>query len=366
MTIKSEEGLTATQASLLVAKSMIGTGILILPSGETRDVGTPDGWIAVLLSGIIVLFLGYAIARLSQHFPGQTFFQYSRTISGKWLGICHGIVFVLYFTFASAYLVRLMGEVIRMYLLDTTPIEVIIIAFMSVAAYVTLAGISCIARVTELYFPVILIILVALILTSLSDFKMDNIRPVLGSGWTPVLKGIKTSAQAYSGFEVMLLFTAFMKEPQKAVKATLSGIGVVVVFYTLIVLISIGTLTAEEVKTTTWPTMSVAKNIELPGGFFERFESMFSVLWVLSMYTAFVPYQYAASLGIGQLLNKDYRIFVFAILPVIYMIAMFPRDLNGVFKFGSMVGNVVLFVSMAMPLYFLLLLKLRGNRLVKS
>ncbi|TXK77360.1 GerAB/ArcD/ProY family transporter [Paenibacillus sp. N3.4] len=208
--------------------------------------------------------------------------------------------------------------------------------------------------------------LVALIVLSLKDFEFDNIRPVLGDGVVPVLKGIKTSFIAYSGFEIMLIFTAFMKEPQKAVKSMMLGISVVIILYTLVVLISFGTLTVEEVKTVTWPTMTVAKNIELPGEFFERFESLFSVLWVLSMYTAFVPFQYVASFGLGQVLKKDYRIFVYATLPVIYIVAIYPRDLNSVFKLGDFIGYLALFTIIIMPLIFWVILMLRGKSVESS
>ncbi|TXK77359.1 GerAB/ArcD/ProY family transporter [Paenibacillus sp. N3.4] len=157
MKINPRDKLTSTQTFMIVSKSMIGSGILILPQGVAKDVGTPDGWISVIISGVIALLIGYVIIKLSQRFPKLTFFQFSQLIAGKYVGILHGIIFVLYVTLSSGYLLRVMGEVIRMYLLDSTPIEVIMIAFLSVAAYLTLAGINPIARLNELFFPVFII-----------------------------------------------------------------------------------------------------------------------------------------------------------------------------------------------------------------
>ncbi|NOU85509.1 GerAB/ArcD/ProY family transporter [Paenibacillus sp. LMG 31460] len=363
MITNHKEQITTTQASLMVSKSMIGTGILILPQGLSKEVGTPDGWISVIVSGLLALLAGYIIVKLSQRFPKQTFYQYSQTVAGKLLGRSASIVLTLYYIVCSGYLLRFMGEVIRMYLLDNTPLEVIMIVFLSLAAYLTVGGINPIARLTELFLPVVVFLLLVFIVFSLGGFEIDNIRPVLGDGMLPVLKGIKPSIFSYSGTEIMLILPAFMIEPRKAVKASLMGIALVIPLYTLVVVIAIATLTVDEVKTVAWPMMSVAKTIELPGGFFERFESLFSVLWVISMYSAFVIYQYAASLGCGQLFRKEHRTFIYACLPVIYLIAMFPADLNSLFKFGDFLGYSALFIAAIMPPCFLIIAKLRRKGL---
>lgn len=363
MAADSKERITSSQAFLIVAKSIIGTGILVLPQGIAKAVGTPDGWISVVLSGILAMLSGYVIVKLSLRFPGQTFYQYSEAIAGKWLGKMAAVALSLYYILCSAYLLRFMGEVIRMYLLDKTPIEVIVIVFLSIATYLTVGGIHPIARLIEMFLPLVVIFLLVFILFSLQNMESDNIRPVLGGGVLPVLKGIKPSIFSISGFEIMLILPAFMKEPRKAVQSVLGGIALVIPLYTMVVATAIATLSVEEVKTLTWPTMSVAKNIELPGGFFERFESLFSVLWVISMYTAFVLYQYSASLGFAQILRKRYQTLVYGCLPVIYLVAMFPSDLNEVFQFGDVLGISAMIVASILPLCFWIIAKLRRKGL---
>ncbi|MCM3269757.1 GerAB/ArcD/ProY family transporter [Paenibacillus elgii] len=356
--IRKDE-ITSLQASLIVAKSMIGTGILFLPQVMAKEAGTPDGWISVLIGGLLALLFGYIIIKLNGRFPRQTFFEFSQTVFGKAIGAIHIVLLSAYFTISSGYLTRVMGEVIHMYLLDKTPISCIILVFMMVGAYLATGGINPIARFIELFFPMILIILITLIGFSFEEFELDNIRPVLGEGFMPVWKGIASSTFAYSGFEIMLVLSAFMKKPRDAVKSMLTGISIVIPLYTLTVLISIGTLTVEEVRTLTWPTMSVAKDIELPGGFFERFESLFSVLWVISMYATFVPYYYVASLGLGHLFRRNFRIFIYLLFPVIYIIAIFPKKLNDVLSFGGFLNNFAMFVIAIMPIYFWIFVKLR-------
>ncbi|BBH22365.1 germination protein BB [Paenibacillus baekrokdamisoli] len=367
MIVNPKDQITTIQTTAMVSKSMIGTGILILPRAIAKEVGTPDGWISVILSGLIALLAGYIIVKLSQRFPNQTFYQYSQIVVGPLLGKFFGIVMSVYFILCAGYLLRVMGEVIRMFLLEKTPLEVIMIIFLFVATYLTVAGINPIARLVELFLPIIIIILIAFIVFSSQSFELDNMRPVLGDGVMPVLKGTKSSIFTYSGFEVMLVLTAFMKEPQKAVKSAIAGISLVVLLYGLVIVISFGTISVDELKTVIWPTMTVAKDIELPGGFFERFESLFTVLWVISMYTAFVLYQYTSSLGLSQIFRKKHQTFVYASLPIIYLVAMFPADLNDVFKFGDILGwTLSLFVAGIMPPCFWLIAKIRRKGIEKS
>lgn len=201
---------------------------------------------------------------------------------------------------------------------------------------------------------------------SFGNFELDNVRPVLGDGIMPVLKGVPSTALSMGGFDVMLLFTAFMKEPNKAVKATLLGIGLIIPVYTLIVVVSFGVLTVDDIQTLTWPMVEVSKSIALPGGFFERFELLLLILWVITIYTTVVCYYYVASLGLGQLFQKDHKKFVYGLLPVIYIIAMYPDNLNSVFKFGNDLGYAAMGIVGIMPSYFLIIAKIRRKGIEKN
>ncbi|WP_134699396.1 GerAB/ArcD/ProY family transporter [Ammoniphilus sp. YIM 78166] len=354
-----KDQITTIQSALIVTNVIIATGIITLPRAVAKEVGTPDGWISVILGGLMALFFGWVVGKVSQRFPGQSFYQYSQEVAGKFLGRVHGLLLIVFLIVSAGYQARIMGEVIRMYLLDTTPLEVIIISFMCVGVYLTKAGINPIGRISELFFLVIIVLLLFLIIFSFRNFELDNLRPVLGEGFLPVWKGINATALSYGGFELMLALVFFMKEPQKAARSIMAGITIVIPFYTLVVILAIGTLTLEEVKTLTWPMMSVAKAIELPGGFFERFEALFVVLWVMAMYTSFVPFHYTACLGLGQFFKKDHHIFALGLLPLIYMVALYPENLNSVFKLGEYLGYSYLLLGAVMPLYFWMIAKIR-------
>lgn len=360
--ISRSEGnhITTVQATIIVFSQIIGAGVMTLPRDAGKAVGTPDAWIAVILGGLIALLFGFIVAKLSQRFPGYNFYQYSQMIVGKFWGTIHGMLLIVFTLCFCGWQVRSMAELVRLHLLENTPIEVIIMVFLWLAAYLIDGGIRPIARICELYFPIVVIILLLAFALAWPLFEWDNIRPILGEGMLPVLKGIKSTTLAFGGYGVMLILPAFMKQPQKAVKSMLVGIGMVIPLYTLIVFITIGSLTLEEEITLIWPFMSLAKVIDLPGGFFERFESLLSVLWVIKNYTTFAPNYFIACCGLEELFRKDSRrLIMFVLLPLIYLIAMFPSSLNDVFKFGTYLGYSGIFIEIWTPVLFLIIAKVR-------
>ncbi|WP_243292296.1 GerAB/ArcD/ProY family transporter [Bacillus sp. FJAT-47783] len=349
MMLSPQEKITNIQASIAVIMTIVGVGIITLPRVSAEAVQTPDIWITVAISGAIAMFAAFFVVKLSQMYPNETFYQFSQHVIGKFFGYMVNFVFILYFTLLAGFEVRTMGEVIRSYLLDKTPIEATIFVFMSVAVYVVLAGLNPILKLFELYFPVILIFFLFIFLLSLTNFDINNIRPVLGEGIPPVLKGVKPNSLSYIGFEIMFVLTACMQKPQKALMTTFIGIGFTISLYVFILIFVIGALTVEEVRLLTFPTMELVKSIEIKGFFLERFETFFIILWVITTFTTFIMAFYLASLGMAQIFHKKRKHFVYGLLPFIYLSAMYPHDINGVFKYGDYVGNMAIFVAGILP-----------------
>ena len=176
---------------------------------------TPDVWITVILGGMIAMVAGVIIVKLSQRFPEKTFYQYSQEIVGKWVGGIISLLMIGYFFTISAYELRTLEGITGSFLLEGTPTWVIILPFMWISLYLNLGGINTIARLFEIIFPITIFIFLVTSFMSIGIFELDNLRPVLGLGIGPALKGIKTTTLAYSGAEIMLFLLAFMKQPVK-------------------------------------------------------------------------------------------------------------------------------------------------------
>lgn len=361
MIISPKDRITTSQAAVIVITFILGTGILTLPRTSVEKVKTPDVWITVFLGGLIAMLAGVIIVKLGQQFPEKTFYQYSQEIVGKWGGWLLSLLLVGYFITLCGYQARALADVTSVFLLEGTPQWAIILPFMWIGLYFIRGGINPMARLFEIIFPITVIIFFLVTLLSFKIFELNNLRPVLGLGIKPVLKGIETTSFSITGFEIMFLLVAFMKQPNKAVKAVLVGIGIPLIFYLMTVVMVIGGLSVDGVVTRTWPTMDLIRSFEITGLVFERYDSLLLTIWIMQIFTSFTIGYYAAALGLAQLFKKNIYSFMYGLLPVIYIVSMIPKNVNDVFNLGDMIGKVALFLIGIMPLLLLIISRLKGG-----
>lgn len=364
MFVSSKDKISTPQAVVVVTNFIIATGILTLPRSTVEKVKTPDVWITVILGALISIIAGVIIVKLSQQFPEKTFYQYNQEILGKWVGRLLSLIIIFYFIVTSGFQVRSMAEVTSFYLLEGTPIWAIIMPFMWISLYLIMGGINSIARLFEIIFPVTVVFFLLVVAFSYKLFEIDNLRPVLGSGITPVLKGIQTTTLAYSGTEIMLILVAFMQQPNKAVKAIIIGTSIPMFFYVFLVLMVIGALSIDGVIVRTWPSIDLVRSFEISGLIFERFESLLLAIWLMQIFATYTISFYAAALGLAQLFNKAIKPFSYGLLPVVYIIAMTPKTINDLFKLGDMLGNTItLFILIGvLPLFLIMVIKRKGGK----
>ena len=362
MILSPKDKITTPQTAVIVINFILGTGILTLPRTSVEKGHTSDVWLTVILGGLIAMMAGIIMVKLSLQFPEKTFYQYSQEIVGKWIGILLSLLIVGYFLTNSGFQIRSLTEVTKYLLLEGTPTWAIIMPFMWASLYLIRGGINPIARIFEIILPITVILFLIVAFMSIKIFEVDNLRPVLGSGITPVLKGIKTTALAFTGPEIMLLILAFMKEPNKAGKAVLVGITIPLFIYVITVVMVIGALSVDGVVTRTWPTLDLIRSYELTGLVFERFDSLLLVIWIMQMFTTFTIAHYAAALGMAQLFKKSIHPFIYGLLPVMYLISMIPKNINDVFKLGDTVGHIALILFGFLPLLLLIISKIKGRK----
>ncbi|WP_044642994.1 spore germination protein [Risungbinella massiliensis] len=352
--MQTNDQIATSQAAIVIINYILAAGILTIPRTATEKVQTPDSWISIIIGGLLALIVGIVIVKLSQQFPEKTFYQYNQEIVGKWLGGLLSLLTIIYFFVLSAFEVRTMAEVTEYFLLEGTPIWAIIMPFMWVGFYLIIDGMNPIARLFDLIFPITVIIFLLVAFMSFGIFELDNLRPVLGMGVSPVLKGLKTTALAYLGPEIMLLLVAFMKQPNKGIQAVMIGIFIPMIMYVITIVMSIGAFSVDGVVTRTWPAIDLMRSFEVQGLVFERFESLLLVIWIMQIFSTFTITYYAASLGLAQVFKRDIRPFIYGLLPVIYLIAMIPKNTNDLFKLGDIVGNGALYLFGVLPLLLLI------------
>jgi len=359
MIINSKDKIPTSQAIVILINTILAIGILTLPRTAAEKIHTPDVWITVILGGIIAIVAGIIIVKLSQQFPEKTFYQYSQEIVGKWPGVLISLLIICYFFSSASFQLRTLTGITSFFLLEGTPDWAIIMPFMWISLYLNLGGINAIARIFEIIFPITVLIFLVTSFMSVGIFEFDNLRPVLGLGILPALKGLKTTTTAYTGAEIMLFLLAFMKKPSQAVKVIIIGTTIPIFFYVITVVMVIGAFSIDGVLVRTWPTIDLMRSFEIQGLVFERFESLLLVIWTMQIFATYTICYYAAALGLAQIFNKNVHSFLYGLLPIIYIIAGLPKNINELFELGNMISNGAIILFGIIPFLLLMISKWR-------
>ena len=352
--------ISSLQLGILIVVTIMGVGILAVPRIVVQDVGS-DGWLLILIGGGFSLIAAMIIHALGSRFPNKQFFDYTTELIGKPLASIVVIVYTLYFIPICAFIIRIFGEVLKMYLLPRTPIEVIIITFLLALAYLIRQGLEAIVR----FYEIMLFLMIIPFLLSLlaGTYKADytNLLPVFQSSPLDMMKSSLQLFLSFLGFESALLFIPYVADHKNTKKSMIIAISFVTVIYLFTTMLVISTFGVDETGQLIWPLMSYVKAIEVPGSFIEQLEGIIMTIWVFFAYTTSSTLYFSGSITLSKLTGvKDYRVYVMLILPIIYILALLPGNIAEVYDWDSRVsiylGATVAFI---IPLLLLVVSILR-------
>jgi len=355
MRAEIKDQITTWQATVIMVNYMLAAGVLTLPRDLVTAGGTPDVWMSVILGGLVSILAGTIMVKLSQRFPGQTFFQYNKQIIGKFLGTLVSVVVIIYFVCFSSFEMRSVQEVSIFFLLEGTPHWAADAMFMWIAIYLCCGGINSIARICRLIVPITWMIFLGSCLLSFGIFEVNNLRPVLGEGLKPVLRAVMPTALTFTAGENLLFLIAFMAKPSKALRVLITGTSISMFFYIIAVVMTIGVFSVEGVVTRTWPFIDLIRSFEVEFLVFERFESLLLAIWIMQMFCTFCIAFFGAAVGLSQIMNMKMNTCLYLLLPLIYIVSTMPHSINGLFAFGTGLGNGALLLFGLMPLPLLII-----------
>ncbi|MCF6094469.1 spore germination protein [Microaerobacter geothermalis] len=345
-----EDRISGSQLALIVLGVIVGVGILNLPRTVTETAKT-DGWIAVIIGGMISILAVLLISLLTTRFPGKSMVEFVNLLLGKWIGSILILGYVLYFFVFAGVVARQFVEVVKLFLLPKTPIEVLIIAMLLTCAYPVLHGINIIARLNEFIMPLALFFLLFVFVFLFRDAKWDNLLPFLGEGWLPIIEGVPNTFFSYLGFEVILFMIPYMEQPRDAGKMASTGVAVSMVLYLVIVVFAIATFGAEDLQQLMYPTLSMVQYIMVPGAFIERFESVLMSVWIPLAFTTINVLFFTGSLAMNKLTGmNDHRIYVILALPVIYISSLIPNNVAEISDFMEIFSYYGSILALGVPL----------------
>lgn len=352
------------QIRAIVVSTVVGTGILSLPNKMAVVLGN-DGWIAIILAGLLVALVTIIMNKIFQLYPNRDFFEIGRIVLGKWIFNILLIFFLSYLIIIMAATSRNLAEILKAFLLENTPTEVVIISFIIVTVYIARSEIQIIGRASYHIYPIVLGFTIFLLLVSLTSVDFTNMLPAFQSNMKNLPKGIGISFFSYAGFEVLLFSLPFVEEKERTTRASLTGVAIVIAVYVIMFVISISQYGLHSLQRQTFPILSFIKEIDLPGYFIENLDGVVVAVWVIVVFGSMAPFYYSAGKVISNLFStKDHSLFIIPLIPFIYIVSLIPDNLIQVnVKMGKIINYLGLISIVLMPIMIYCVGLFRSRRL---
>lgn len=343
-----------------IVVTMVGVGIFSYPRELVSYVGT-DGWIITIISGLIsylFIYIAYKVIRINDY---DKFYNIMKMSFGKILGAILAMIFVAYGVFSISIGMRIFIEVIKMYLLEKTPTEFLLLITILIGSYLIRAGMGALVKFNQICFWVMFIPIILVLLLTLNRTDFTNIFPVLSNSPYDYIKAIKTTMISFGGIQIIYMILPFMRNKKDIPRAAAKSIIFVTIFYAVVVIFTLAVFTKSQTKILLWPTITMIKSTSIPGAFIERWEGVVMALWVIFYFTSFVNgYYLAADVVKDMFVLNDIKISSILIVPFIYLIALYPENIAELYDINSKVTPFLYLYSIViLPLMLLLAKSLR-------
>ncbi|SEN16101.1 GerAB/ArcD/ProY family transporter [Lihuaxuella thermophila] len=282
--------------------------IILLELGSAVIVGLgikakQDAWIAVLvgLIGGLLLFLVYG--SLHRQFPDLPLTGIIQRILGKFLGWPVAFIYVIYFLYIAARVLRDMSVMIVVAWLDRTPLT--ILTGMSVLAicYVLHHGIGVLAKTGEFFCPFYLFsILLSLLLILFSGLvNLENLRPV-AEDWKRIFVTAYPLILTFP-FGEMIVFTMllpYVRQPKAAVKTGLLAMIFSALILSAAIVMDIATVGENVVGRAPFPFLATLGKVDI-AEFLQRIDIIAVFILIVGGFFKVAIFFYVALMGISSL-----------------------------------------------------------------
>ncbi|WP_156291041.1 GerAB/ArcD/ProY family transporter [Oceanobacillus salinisoli] len=334
-----DEKITDRDIMVAIPSMAIAIGIIVFPRYLAEKTTASDGWVAVILGGTLAVLITWAVAKLAANFPNQSFLSYSSYLVSKPVAVVMTLLFSFQGILLTAFELAAISDISHQYLFDRTPIEMVSLTFLLVVVYAVSGSRAGLFRLNMMFLPIILITTGLLVFLSIGYIEKDNLLPVFKTDFRGYAQGTLDSALSYTGIGILFFYISLVRHPKKTSGMAAFGMSWAVILYTIIYLTCIAVFGEQSTANIRFPLIELAKSVEVPGGFLERLESVFFVIWIMAIFNTTAMAFDVAVMAINSVFPKVKKLnIIFTLSPIVFFISMIPQKYMEIGKLGDWVG----------------------------
>lgn len=337
--IGGNDKITKGQNAGLIVGSALGVGILSLPGDLAKNFG-PDGVLMLIIGTIVAALLIIIQTKLTLKFQGKTVVEIMDTTIPKPVAAVFNLIFVIFYIVLAASVVRIFSEVVKMFLLENTPLEVILITMILSNVYLARKGIETISRLVQIILPIVIIPFFILLLALTPDLDFTNIFPMFQVSFIEILKGLKIGVFSFIGIEIVLISTAYLNDTKKILRYNILSVVFIGMIYLIIFIVVISQFGKRQTMDLLWPTLFLMKTVDVPGTFLENVDGVVIALWTFIALQSLAIILMQGSIILSKALKlKETNFMAMPLLPLIYILALIPENIAEVYEYIDIFTN---------------------------
>lgn len=333
----SERGkLHPVQIFTITVSSMLGVQVMTVQNDLVR-AANQDAWISMLIAGAVGVVTGvvayYPLARM---YPQSNLAQTFLSVYGKVLGRLPLLMLTIAVLLDTGYSIRIFVEVIKVYLLDKTPIWILVLLITVSILSVAQRDIRAIGTTVDFMFPVYMFPFLLIIALSFMQTGFQRVQPVLYQNWSGVLKGVIPGYRAIIGYGAVSYMFCYVTSLKNTLKWYVFGMIASISLFTLITVLVVAIFGPEDVKTMIFPLLELTMGLELPVKLMERLEAVVIIIIIPGVFARIMLFIFVSIQNFTVMLGakpKLKKLLVYLHFPLLYFIAIYPSSSLGVIEY---------------------------------
>lgn len=346
--------LTKNQLTFLIIGFALGPEFLRLPNVLIQKA-QQDSWISATIALIYPIYILIIVNYIISKHPKENLLILNKKYFGNLFGIIFNSIFLFQVILFTCTILLDFSSISRLYIIAfLTPTKVLLVTIF-ICIYTSSKGLTVIARITELIFYG-LIFLILLSFSALKYGNILNIQPIMGSGFKNILLATQDTAYFYIGFEFLLLYHTFAKDPKDIKKASILAVIIAGFIWTWTVFITIYYLGIDIIPKSFYSYFLVFESIHLPLVNNFRYVAMF--IWTLATFRMSSVYYFSASFILNDLTKIRINKLNLLLSPILFILCLsvlqllFDNEQIHLFSKISVIFNII-FLSILALLVFI-------------
>jgi len=359
-----KETLTNKQISFVIFQIVVGYGIVGLPK-KIAEIGGTGGWITLLISTLIFIFVTNMFLYLGVSHKNQTIYEYSESLVGKYLSKLIIVIYIIYFTVFSSSLIRVSSETLKITVFERTPTIVLIISFYSILYYTIIKRLRVFARLSEMYGIIFIVAILVIQLIMFTSGDYVNLRPFIIFEDIPAyLTGIPKVLFSFYGVEIIAIIPLCAENNKRVYKYSSIMMAFIGFLYIIIVESCISLMGVDNIIYYEDALFIAIRRLDITYlEFLRRPDGVFIMAWLMSLICTVIGTAYGAVLLLSKLFSK----IPFKAITVIYILLSFiickmPKTLFEAQGLVTFVNNFGIIPVLIIPLILSIITKLKNSR----